>query len=272
MFVKDLSGCFGHCCIEGGDHWQLKKRKNSRAEVFASCLWGPWICILSFVSWTGRRCGDQRLGPVQCGILCVRQSKMASALSNDDKIGHGGLWVINWMPRFTPRRLLSRERHVIIMWLFGLIKARLTLCNYPQVSLSSSSMLIAATGRCLWLLIWIREFATLKQPIAAQLAILPPPNLCPDISHRYWRTFTQRSSSPDDWNFMHASLCGILSWYSAPFRAFWEVGVRPGGCYRNCLRYWPIIIWMKMCSAFFLFFFFFFLPEVEMILFSLLPS
>ena len=53
--------------------------------------------------------------------------------------------------------------HVIIMWLSGLIRARFAFCIYPHVSMSSSSILIAATGRCRCLKIWTREFAVLKQ-------------------------------------------------------------------------------------------------------------
>ena len=154
---------------------------------------------------------------------------------------HASTFVVTWS---------SRDHH-------GPITDRLTFCGYPQVSMSSSSMLIAATGRCRWLLIWIREFATLKQ----------------SQSQHSWRSFTLhicvqtsvtdtgepllRNDRAPMTGVSYMQVCAVfLSWYSTPFRAFLEIGVRPGGCYRNCLRYWPIIIWMKMCSAFFLSFFF----------------
>ena len=38
------------------------------------------------------------------------------------------------------RRLLSRDSPVIIVWLFRSIRARLTFCGYPHVSMSSLSM------------------------------------------------------------------------------------------------------------------------------------
>ena len=44
--------------------------------------------------------------------------------------------------------------------------------SYPHVSMSSLSMLIAATGRCQCPQIWTWEFVMLKQPITAQLAIV----------------------------------------------------------------------------------------------------
>ena len=53
--------------------------------------------------------------------------------------------------------------HVIIMQSFGPIRARLTFCSYPHVSMSSSSMLITVTRRCQCLQIWIQKFAILKQ-------------------------------------------------------------------------------------------------------------
>ena len=60
------------------------------------------------------------------------------------------------------RRLLSRDRHVIIMWLFGSVRTRLTFCGSPHASMSNSSMLIAATGRCPCLQIWIQKFTVPK--------------------------------------------------------------------------------------------------------------
>ena len=53
--------------------------------------------------------------------------------------------------------------NMIIMWLLGPIRAWLTFCSYSRVSVSASPMLIAATGRCQCLKIWIPEFAMLKQ-------------------------------------------------------------------------------------------------------------
>ena len=208
----------------------------------------PKFCLLN--------CSHKRWSAV--GIMCARLGSIMSALENADKIGRVDLWAIHWLPRLTHRRLLSRDRHVILMRLFGPIRARLTFYGYPRVSMSSSSMLIAATGRCRWLLIWIREFATLKQ----------------NQSQHSWRSFTLhicvqtsvtdtgepllRNDRAPMTGVSYMQVCAVfLSWYSTPFRAFLEIGVRPGGCYRNCLRYWPIIIWMKMCSAFFLSFFFF---------------
>ena len=96
-------------------------------------------------------------------IMCFRHGSIPSVLLNEDKIGRGDLWVTNWLFRVTLRRLLSRDRHVITMWLFGPIRARLTFCAYPHVSLSRSSMLNAATGRRRCSQIWIRDFATLKE-------------------------------------------------------------------------------------------------------------
>ena len=111
-----------------------------------------------FLNWSDMR--DQRLGPVQHGILCVRHVSITSLFffllffQNEDKIGRGGLWTIKCLPG----SLLSWDGHVIVMWLFGPIRARLTFCGYRHVSMSSLFMLIAATGRCRCLQIWIREF------------------------------------------------------------------------------------------------------------------
>ena len=85
-----------------------------------------------------------------------------SAFINKDKIVCDNLWAVNWLPRFTPWHLLSCDHHVIIMWLFGPIRTRLTFCGHPHVSMSSSSMLITAT-KCRCLQIWIQECAMLKQ-------------------------------------------------------------------------------------------------------------
>ena len=100
---------------------------------------------------------------------------------NEDKIGCGHLWAINWLPPLTPWHLLSHDHCMIIMWLFGPIRAQLTFCSYPHVSMSSSSTLITATRRCWCLQIWLREFMILKtKPIGAQLMI--PPLRIYDIS------------------------------------------------------------------------------------------
>ena len=96
-------------------------------------------------------------------IMCFRHGSIPSVLLNEDKNARGDLWVTNWLLRLTLRRLLSRDRHVITMWLFGPIRARLTFCAYPHVSLSRSSMLNAATGRRRCSQIWIRDFAILKE-------------------------------------------------------------------------------------------------------------
>ena len=70
----------------------------------------------------------------------------------------------------------------------GPIRDWLTFCVYPHVSMLSSSMLTAAT-RCQCLQIWIWEFVKLKQPVTAQLAILPPPYLCQNCSYP-WEAIT----------------------------------------------------------------------------------
>ena len=104
------------------------------------------------------------------------------ALLNEDKLGHDDLRAINRLPR----RLVSRARRLVIVWLFGPIRARLTFCGYPHVSMPSSSMLIAATGRCRCLQIWL-EFRTLKQ----------------SQSQRSWRSFPLHISmlrlTPFEW-------------------------------------------------------------------------
>ena len=38
-----------------------------------------------------------------------------SRISNENKLGRGDLWAINRLPRPTSRRMLSRDRHVIIV-------------------------------------------------------------------------------------------------------------------------------------------------------------
>ena len=126
-------------------------------------VWGLWTCRLRFVSWTCPTCGYQRLEHIEYGILCVRHGSITSALLNADRTGRGDLWAITWLPLFTPRRFLSRGHHVIVMWLFWPIRARLTFFGYPHVSMSSTSMFIAATGRCRYLQIWILELAIPRQ-------------------------------------------------------------------------------------------------------------
>ena len=126
-------------------------------------MWGPWTCTLNFVCWTNPTCGNQQLGPVWYGILCIRHGSIMSALLSEDKIECGDFWVINWLPWFTPQHLLSCGHHVIIIvWLFGPIRGWLTLLGYPHVSMASSSMLIAATRRCQCLQISMQEFTILK--------------------------------------------------------------------------------------------------------------
>ena len=79
MFAKDLTGCFSHCCVEGGNHW---------------------ICVCIFVAHDGERCkppayhsleGFQHVGIFQlsrsnlslvCFILLIffrRRRKVSSA-------------------------------------------------------------------------------------------------------------------------------------------------------------------------------------------------
>ena len=90
---------------------------------------------------------------------------MVFCASDVRQVGRGDMWAITWLLRLTPR-----SRHVIILWLFGPIRARLKFCGYPPMSMSSSPMLISATRRCRCVQIWPREFA-------AHLTILSPPYL-----------------------------------------------------------------------------------------------
>ena len=155
---------------------------------------------------------------VFCG---VRHGSITPALLNEDKSRRGDLWAINRLPRLTSRPLLSRDSHVIIIGLFGPVTARLTFCGYPHMSMSSSSMLIAVTGRCWCLQIRIRRFAILKQSQSQHIWRSCPHRICD------WRNFLvpveQNVSGPG------TSLCVALMMMTTAFSSLtniWE-NIRP---------------------------------------------
>ena len=64
-----------------------------------------------------------------------RHSSIMSALLNEDSIGRGNMWASSWLSWLTSRRLLSRDGHLITMWLSLPIRARLTFCGYVKIKL-----------------------------------------------------------------------------------------------------------------------------------------
>ena len=135
-------------------------------KVFAHCHMGPMNLYTKFCLLNWSHMWWSAIG-TSLGWHSVHSLIMSALLNEDSDMVICGQ-SIDW---------LSVCHHMTIMWLFGPIRAWLTFCGNPHVSVSSSSMLITVNGRCWCLQIWIQEFAILKQPITAQLAILPPPYL-----------------------------------------------------------------------------------------------
>ena len=148
-------------------HWEQKKNRTHVPKFLLVAIMGPVnrytkFCLLNWFQmwWSATRAS------LTYDFLCVRHGSITPALLNENKFGHGYLWAINWLPWLMPRCLLLCDCYMIIMTLSGSIRAQLMVCGYPHVSISSSSMLTAATGICQCLQIWIREFTILKQSLS----------------------------------------------------------------------------------------------------------
>ena len=155
-------------------HRHLKSR-NAHAKLFASCHKRPMNLYTKFclLNWFHMRWSAIWASLIRYSVLQAWLDPVGSF--NEDETGRGDLWPSNWQSPLSPRRFLSHDCHVIIVLLFGPIRAQLTFCGYPHVSTSSSSMSIAATRICRYLQIWIQELAILKQSQTQKLAILPYP-------------------------------------------------------------------------------------------------
>ena len=93
MFAKDLTGCFSHCCVEGGDHWiyvssllMTVRRANlppiiawkvsntlgsfsfSRSNLSLVCF-GLLFCFVLFFSGEGGRSSSASHDHFQCLLL-----------------------------------------------------------------------------------------------------------------------------------------------------------------------------------------------------------
>ena len=107
-------------------------------------------------------------------ILCIKHGSITSALFSEDKVGRRDLWAVNRLPRFTSA--LSSRDHLVTIWTNQSSADVLRLVTCANVKLIHVDCRDRKISMPPGLNTEVRHSKT--EPIAAQLAILPPPYLC----------------------------------------------------------------------------------------------